>query len=257
MNLPVFILAVAASCSFTAAQTTADLAPASLPGKTLEFTIEGSSMVMVPSSKWTAAFAAAPAKTVSINGFPGQTAASNPTWTYQGPAFGTGHSYELSSFPTATKPVELSIWISVGGIRFIVYVDGVDYFGGAKFVTTSAKKPEIEVKAKGGGLLVDGKSVISCGTVKLGKTGTKKTYLIKNTGTAALSGLALKPGGKHAKDFLVSKLPVTSLAPGKSASFNVQFKPKAKGNRSATLQVKSNDANESPFDIKLAGTGAP
>lgn len=255
MNLPVIILAVAGSCSFTTAQTTADLAPAALPGKTLEFTIEGSNTVMVASSKWAAAFAAAPAKTVSVSGFPGQTAASNPTWTYLGPAFGTGHSYELSSFPTATKPVELSVWISVGGIRFIVYVDGVDYFGGAKFVTTN-KNPEIDINAKGGGLLVDGKSVISCGTVKLGKTGSKKSYLIKNTGTATLNGLALKPGGKHAKDFLVSKLPVTSLAPGKSASFHVQFKPKAKGKRTATLQVKSNDANESPFDIKLAGTGA-
>jgi hypothetical protein len=33
------------------------------------------------------------------------------------------------------------------------------------------------------------------------------------------------------------------------------FKPKAKGNRSAVVRIFSTDKNESPFDIKLSGSG--
>jgi hypothetical protein len=36
----------------------------------------------------------------------------------------------------------------------------------------------------------------------------------------------------------------------------VVFKPKAKGNRVAELSVKSNDANENPFNIAIVGLGA-
>jgi hypothetical protein len=35
----------------------------------------------------------------------------------------------------------------------------------------------------------------------------------------------------------------------------VTFKPKAKGNRNAAIHIRSNDADENPFDIKLTGLG--
>jgi hypothetical protein len=49
--------------------------------------------------------------------------------------------------------------------------------------------------------------------------------------------------------------PKTSLAPGSSTTFKVIFKPSAKGTRKANIHIKSNDADENPFDIKLTGQG--
>ena len=46
------------------------------------------------------------------------------------------------------------------------------------------------------------------------------------------------------------------IGPGESRVFKVNFKPKAIGNRGATLHVKTNGSAEKPFDIKLAGFGA-
>ena len=103
---------------------------------------------------------------------------------------------------------------------------------------------------------MDGTAKKSFGTVKVGKAGTAKIFTIKNTGTANLTGLAITKDGKQKAEFIVGPLAKTSLAAGASASFKVTFKPTAKGTRSAAIHIKSNDANENPFDIKLTGAGA-
>ena len=40
-----------------------------------------------------------------------------------------------------------------------------------------------------------------------------------------------------------------------TATFTVTFKPKHTGSRSETIYIKSNDADENPFSIKLVGAG--
>ncbi len=114
--------------------------------------------------------------------------------------------------------------------------------------------PEIGVQL-GTTALTDGKSTTSFGTVKVGKKGAAKTYTIKNSGNAVLSGLGVTIIGPHRKDFLLAPPAKNSLAGGASIPFKITFKPGAKGPRTATIQIKSNDANESPFDIKVSGTG--
>jgi hypothetical protein len=59
--------------------------------------------------------------------------------------------------------------------------------------------------------------------------------------------------GGAAKDYTVSSRPKDSLAPGATAKFNVSFKTKSNGLRAAQLKISSNDANENPFIIRLAG----
>ncbi|MES2657250.1 MAG: choice-of-anchor D domain-containing protein [Verrucomicrobiota bacterium] len=120
--------------------------------------------------------------------------------------------------------------------------------------TAFVNVPEISVK-QGSPELVDGVSKLSFGTVVIGKTSTVKTFTIKNTGKANLTGLAITKNGTHAADFIVTA-PAKTVAPGKTTTFKVTFKPKAKGIRNAAIHIKSNDANESPFDIKLTGAGA-
>lgn len=116
--------------------------------------------------------------------------------------------------------------------------------------------PEISVQQPVGSELVDGKTKKSLGTVKIGKKSAAKTFTIKNVGTANLTGLALSVKGKQAKEFTVSKLSKTTLAPGATTTFKVTFAPTKNGTRNASIQLKSNDANENPFDIPVTGSGA-
>ena len=113
--------------------------------------------------------------------------------------------------------------------------------------------PEIGVQQPAGSELVDGTAKKSFGTVKIGKSGKAKTFTIKNTGNAVLNGLAITKNGKNARDFIVKAPTKTTVAPGGSITFQVTFKPTAKGTRNAAIHLKSNDANENPFDIKLTG----
>lgn len=116
-------------------------------------------------------------------------------------------------------------------------------------------KPEISVQQPAGSELTDGGAKKSFGTVKVGKKGTAKTFTIKNAGKATLKNLAVSKTGADKADFIVGKLSASSLAPGATAKFTVTFKPKAKGARKAAIKIASNDADENPFDIKLAGMG--
>ncbi len=115
--------------------------------------------------------------------------------------------------------------------------------------------PEIVVQQPAGTSLADGSAKKNFGTVAVGKSGSAVTFTIKNTGKANLTGLALSLTGNQKSDFLASVLGKASLAPGTATTFKVTFKPTAKGIRNAAIHIKSNDANENPFDINLTGTG--
>jgi hypothetical protein len=115
--------------------------------------------------------------------------------------------------------------------------------------------PEITVQQPVGSNLTDGRGKRSFGTVKTGSKGALKTFTIRNTGTATLSGLAIRMTGAHAGDFIAGSLKASSLAPGASTTFAVRFAPRTKGIRTAAIQIKSNDADENPFDIIVTGFG--
>lgn len=117
----------------------------------------------------------------------------------------------------------------------------------------SLPAPEIVVAQPAGSGLVDGKAKKSFGTVKVGKSGTAKIFTIRNTGTARLMGLSVSKDGANRKDFSITAPTRTSLAPGASTTFKVSFSPAAAGTRNAAIHIKSNDKDESPFDIKLTG----
>jgi hypothetical protein len=121
--------------------------------------------------------------------------------------------------------------------------------------------PEIDIQQKAGTSLVDNVSKVSFGTVKATKStkGKTLTFTVRNLGGANLSNLALSVTGKHKADFKAASLTRTVLTPAGSATstatFKVTFKPGAKGTRNAVVQVRSNDGNENPFDIKVTGLG--
>lgn len=121
---------------------------------------------------------------------------------------------------------------------------------------TTPKFPEIDVQQPAGSSLKDGSGKKSFGTVKVGMKGAAKKFIIKNLGTADLNALSISIDGNAKKDFTVGKPNKTTVPGGKDTSFNVTFEPTAAGTRDAVLHLKSNDANESPYDIKVTGMGA-
>jgi hypothetical protein len=81
------------------------------------------------------------------------------------------------------------------------------------------------------------------------------TFTIKNTGDAELNGIAVTIDGTHASEFKLNTNPGATVAAGADTTFEIQFTPTAVGPRTAAIHIASNDADESPFDILLAGNG--
>lgn len=119
---------------------------------------------------------------------------------------------------------------------------------------TGNASPDITVEQPAGSPMADGSAKRSFGTVSAGESALR-TFTVRNDGTARLSNLAITKNGLHAADFTVTASAKTILKPGASTTFKVTFSPKAAGTRSATIHIQSNDADESPFDIKLGGEG--
>ncbi|SKA99762.1 ELWxxDGT repeat-containing protein [Prosthecobacter debontii] len=81
------------------------------------------------------------------------------------------------------------------------------------------------------------------------------TITITNTGLNTLTGIKPLISGVNAAEFtLGSKIPAT-LSSGATSELILKFTPKEGGPRSATLSILSNDSDENPFVLQLAGTG--
>lgn len=114
--------------------------------------------------------------------------------------------------------------------------------------------PEIKIEAVGKNLK-SGESFVNLGSSQTSTRGETRTFTISNIGSVDLEKLALVKNGVDASDFIVSALKTTTLAPGKSTTFNVTFKPSASGIRWAAIHITSNDADERSFSIGLTGKG--
>ncbi|GEP44114.1 choice-of-anchor D domain-containing protein [Brevifollis gellanilyticus] len=109
-------------------------------------------------------------------------------------------------------------------------------------VSAVVSAPEIQVSTTSMGF----------GNVAVGSN-TSLNLIISNLGTADLT-LSAMLGGTHSTNFSHNTVPAT-VAAGGQATVSVTFTPSAAGLRSATLQITSNDANESPLVVNLSGTG--
>lgn len=147
-------------------------------------------------------------------------------------------------------------------LRWTYYKDGSVVAGSDaawvdQVVYTPDAAPEIAVEQPVGTDLTDGSATINFGSVNTGSSSTARTFTIRNTGTANLTGLSLSKSGTHSAEYTLGSLGATTLAPGASTTFTATFSPAAAGTRTAAIQIASNDSNENPFDINLAGTGVP
>ncbi|MCU0777190.1 MAG: choice-of-anchor D domain-containing protein [Akkermansiaceae bacterium] len=120
---------------------------------------------------------------------------------------------------------------------------------------TGFPSPEIGVEA-GGVELASGGPPLDAGSAVIGGTAAALTLTLRNDGGEELTGIAVTPGGAQPGDFILdTSATATTLAPGGTTTFSVQFAPTAAGARAATISIASNDYDENPFVIALGGTG--
>jgi glycosidase len=97
--------------------------------------------------------------------------------------------------------------------------------------------------------------LVDFGAVGLGQSGTPARFVAHNLGAGILSGISLSLAGEHAGDFSTNGPAESLLQPGMQTGFSAGFLPLRSGGRTATLLVASNDPDENPVFIFLAGTG--
>jgi phage-related protein len=92
------------------------------------------------------------------------------------------------------------------------------------------------------------------GTVTVGKSSATETFTISNAGNAALDFTStpwVVISGTDAGDFTLTQ-PVIGT---NSATFTILFKPTAKGLRTATITIPTNDPTYPNFSFPIEGTG--
>ncbi len=109
----------------------------------------------------------------------------------------------------------------------------------------------IVVEQPSGIVLTNGSGTIAFGASLTGEA-VPLAFTIRNTGSVALSGIAVTTNGTNAADYALTTAPPSSLAAGASSAFVVTFTPTAVGTRTAALHVASNDVTNNPFTLLLA-----
>jgi len=168
---------------------------------------------------------------------------------------------------------------SVGSIPFSVVVadfnqDGIQDLavsnsGDGNMTPMLGTNPEINVKGNGNSIASgDNSTDLSDGTnfgLTTANVSITKTFTIENLGTEQLnlSGSPLvQVSGANPSNFLVTLVPSSSIAVSSSTTFNVTFTSASVGNYSATINIQSNDCDESNYNFAVSsevicGAGIP
>lgn len=129
--------------------------------------------------------------------------------------------------------------------------------------------PDIQLLGAPGVPIANGETVPSnasgtgFGILNVAGSVRARLFTITNDGSRPLTLRPFTPGGSdfvrvvglHASDFRVMKQPGESVAPGQTTTFRIRFDPSAAGQRFATVQVRSNDPDESVYAFAVRGAG--
>src|SRR6185436_11589793 len=77
--------------------------------------------------------------------------------------------------------------------------------------------PEIVVEQPSGTVLTSGLSSVDCGSLPIGGA-AQRSFIIRNVGTASLTGLGITITGPNASDFTVTSLPAAPVLAGSSTT---------------------------------------
>jgi hypothetical protein len=177
---------------------------------------------------------------------------------YQGDVLETLALVESNDDVSGAKWSRLTL-NAVRGMIYQIRVESGSYrnwdLGNITLNLNPVPTPEIDIRLQGSSSLADGRSKVNFGKARRGFAPAVRIFVIRNTGSAPLTGVRVLVAGRHAADFAVIQPGTISLAPGQSVTFRTLFRPKALGSRVARISVLSNDSDESPFDIAVGGNG--
>ncbi|MGJ4734518.1 choice-of-anchor D domain-containing protein [Leptospira levettii] len=159
-------------------------------------------------------------------------------------------TFNVTFSPVNTTPTSKSATITVNATpsNFIFTVNGT---ATVKPVPTIAISHNSSSYTSGG-------TLPTFGAVWPGNSASQKQVTITNNGTATLTGLAVNEFGTNTDQFTTSSVGSSTLTPGQSTTFTVNFAPTATGAKTAIARVTSTNGNNgsaSSADINLEGTG--
>jgi uncharacterized delta-60 repeat protein len=82
-----------------------------------------------------------------------------------------------------------------------------------------------------------------------------ETLRIENTGGDTLNVMAAVLSGPHRREFSATPPARHLLAPGVSTTVGLRYRPRARGNRSARVEIRSNAGDIPNFFVKIEGRG--
>ena len=125
--------------------------------------------------------------------------------------------------------------------------------------------PQRQIEVQGDGTVIangdttpDSADGTDFGPAAVGDPATVRTFAVRNPGDAllCLTGTpVVEVSGTHAADFTVAVLPAPTIPAGGTTTFQIAFSPATTGLRTATLTIRSNDIDSSPFTFAVQGTG--
>lgn len=102
--------------------------------------------------------------------------------------------------------------------------------------------------------LRNGAHTVDLGITRIGHR-TKRELMVRNIGNRKLTGVTYRLTGANAKDFFLSSTGPKVVYSNQYDQLRVHFKPRGRGKRTATLEIRSNDKNEKVFRVKLKAEG--
>ncbi|MBX7211791.1 MAG: choice-of-anchor D domain-containing protein [Verrucomicrobiaceae bacterium] len=135
-----------------------------------------------------------------------------------------------------------------------VHANGIP--SASTIVLMPGPQPDITLEQPAGSVLVDGTSTVNFGSSLATWGYVSRTFTLRNDGPGSLTGLSASIDGVGSLAFSISGFTATSLAPGASTTFTVNFGfgGATAGAKTAQLHIASNDPDEAPFDVNLTGT---
>ncbi len=107
------------------------------------------------------------------------------------------------------------------------------------------------------GVVIPENAEVDYGDVAKGSS-LSKTFTLRNTGTADLTNVTLhKEFDIYPNEVVITQPPATTVVPGGSTTFSIQFTPPIYGPRQKAVWIASNAMVNGPFDLHLKCFGRP
>ncbi|MCW7492464.1 choice-of-anchor D domain-containing protein [Leptospira sp. 2 VSF19] len=165
-------------------------------------------------------------------------------------AIGQSKTFTIGFSPLVSGAEESNIAILYDGAASFLY----------KVTATATVKPVPTISiSHNSSSFTTGGSIPNFGVVWPPEVAGAKTVTITNSGTATMTGISISKLGTDPDQFTVSAFSAgTSLAPGASGTFTIQFVPTLHGEKNAIVRVQTangSNGSASSSDLAVVGTG--